>query len=131
MKFEMEVEFTEEEIMEVFNRPAPPTPAPKTQGYMILVKLSPNQQTVINLCKAALVREFGIKDAARYINYREETDERSLQYWLQYQIERTSYPDTYTLCTACQRWLTANPPTPVAPWHPPARMMRTRHVDEG
>jgi hypothetical protein len=106
MQFEME--FTEEEILAVFNKPVPPTPSPKTQGHMIVVKLSSNQQMVINLCKAALVREFGAAAAAKYIAYREESDERALQYWLQYQIERTAYPDTYTLCTACQRWLAAS-----------------------
>jgi len=95
-----------DEIEDIFNRhvtPADP-PKPRAKRYTILKNLSPNRQAVINQCKAALVRHFGTKEAARYIRFREGSDARGYQYWLKYQIERTPYMDDYCLLAAAQKW---------------------------
>ncbi len=94
------------EIEDIFNRHvAPSAPKkPRAKRYTILKNLSPNRQCVINQCKAALVRHFGTKEAARYIRHKESIDARGYQYWLKYQIERTPYIDDYCLLAAAQKW---------------------------
>jgi len=84
--------------------PDEPATSKKKPHYSILHNLTPNRRAVINLCKEALVREFGTAEASRYITHREGTDERSVQYWLRYQIEKTPYPDTYCLVVDAQKW---------------------------
>jgi len=93
-------------VEELFNRtiPTDDPPKPRAKRYTILKNLSPNRQAVINQCKAALVRQFGTKEAARYIRFRETSDGRGYQYWLKYQIERTPYMDDYCLLAAAQKW---------------------------
>lgn len=95
-----------DEIEDIFNRTVThDAPAkPRAKQYTILKNLSPNRQAVINQCKAALVRQFGTKEAARYIRFREDSDPRGYQYWLKYQIERSAYPDDYCLLVAAQKW---------------------------
>jgi len=94
------------EVEALFNRTltSDDPPTPRKDRYTILPQLSPNRQRVINQCKVALVRQFGTKEAARYIRYREGSDARGYQYWLKYQIERSPYPDDYCLLVAAQKW---------------------------
>lgn len=100
--FEMSIE----DVEEIFNRSIVTDAPPKPRGkqYTILRNLTPNRQSVINQCKAALVRQFGMAEAARYIRFKEDVDPRGYQFWLKYQIEHTPYPDDYCLLEAAQKW---------------------------
>jgi len=106
IKVEQPFDMTVKEIEEVFNRTITPSApkAPRAKRYTILKNLSPNRQRVINQCKTALVKQFGMAEAARYIRFREDSDPRGYQYWLKYQIERSPYPDDYCLLAAAQKW---------------------------
>ena len=113
MKLEQEIEFSLDEIEYIFNRVVIPAKTKKQyKGYMIYVNLTPNKVSVINLCKNALVREFGAKEAARYIAHREGNDYRGLQFWLKYQIEKTAYADDWCLIRAAMKWFASHPATP-------------------
>ena len=106
IKVEQTLEMSTEDIEKMFSRPiTPPTPTSRKPHYTIVANLTPNRASVINQCKAALVRQFGMEDSARYIAFRETTDPRGIQYWLKYQIERTPYADEYCLLAAAQKWL--------------------------
>lgn len=104
LSFEFDTEDMTDLMGKVYHEPEPNSP---TKGYLIVKNLSPNQARVINRCKAALVREFGTRIAADYIDYQETADPRDIQVWLKYQIESSAYPETYTLITSCQRWVAA------------------------
>lgn len=104
------VDMTIEDIEDIFNRPVIIEPvSKKVYGMLILKNLTRTHRDVINLCKVALVREFGTAEASRYIRFRETSDERDIQFWLKYQIERTSYPDTYCLVVDAQKWFDRHP----------------------
>jgi len=106
IKVDQSFDMSIDEIEEVFNRTVTPSapPKPRAKRYTILKNLSPNRQRVINQCKTALVKQFGMAEAARYIRFRETSDSRGYQYWLKYQIERSPYPDDYCLIVAAQKW---------------------------
>lgn len=109
-KVSMELDMDIGDIEDIFKRPVIIEPVErKVRGMLIHRSLTPNRMGVINLCKVALVREFGMTGASRYIHFRETSDERGIQYWLRYQIESTSYPDTYCLVVDAQKWFNRHP----------------------
>lgn len=106
IKVKQSLDMSIKDIEDIFNRPVVSNGPvkPRAKQYTILKNLSPNRRAVISQCKAALVRQFGMKEAARYIRFREESDPRGYQYWLKYQIERSPYMDDYCLLAAAQKW---------------------------
>ena len=110
IKVSQELDMDIDAIEDIFKRPVIIEPVSnRVYGMLILKHLTRTHRDVINLCKVALVREFGTAAASRYIRFRETTDERDIQFWLKYQIERTSYPDTYCLIVAAQKWFDRHP----------------------
>ena len=110
IKVNQSLDMSIDEIEDIFNRPVIVEPVKKkVYGMFILKNLTRTHRDVLNLCKVALVREFGMAAASRYIRFREDSDERGHQYWLRYQIERTSYPDTYCLVVDAQKWYDRHP----------------------
>ena len=109
-KVSMELDMNIDEIEDIFKRPVIVDPVRKRVYGMIIHKnLTPNRMGVINLCKLALVKDFGTAKASRYIQFRETNDARGIQYWLRYQIESTAYPDTYCLSVDAQKWFNRHP----------------------
>jgi len=112
---EFTLEFTIDEVRDLTDRvladpdPVPPTP----KGKMYVVKnVTGNQVKVISSAKARLVQELGRKRAGAYIAAMEASDNRGVQYWLRYQIERSAFPETYSLIQDALRWIALNPQPP-------------------